>query len=160
MTVRRLGTWLVNWYAVEEDGRWTVFDAAVPGYWPQLERDGVRPDAVEAVVLTHAHADHVGVAERLRRAGARVFVHEADRELATTAKSFGKTERTLLPYLGHTTAWRLLAHLARNGAMKPQRIGEVTTFATARCSTSPAGRGRSTRRGTRTATPRSHSTAR
>jgi glyoxylase-like metal-dependent hydrolase (beta-lactamase superfamily II) len=127
--VKRLGSKLVNFYAVEEDGRWTLLDAGAPGFWPQLDANGIRPEAVEAVVLTHAHGDHVGVAERLRQAGARVFVHEADRELATTAKPSGKNERSSLPYLRHAAAWKLMLHLGRNGALKPQPIGEVTTFA-------------------------------
>jgi glyoxylase-like metal-dependent hydrolase (beta-lactamase superfamily II) len=126
--VTRLGSWIVNWYAVEDGGSWTVLDAGAPGHFPQLEKHGIRPDAVEAVVLTHAHADHVGVANRLRESGARVYVHEDDGELATTAKSIGKNEGSVLPYLRHATAWKLLAHLARNGALKPQRIPEVTTF--------------------------------
>jgi glyoxylase-like metal-dependent hydrolase (beta-lactamase superfamily II) len=126
--VTRLGSWIVNWYAVEDGGRWTVFDAGAPGHFPQLEAHGISPHAVEAVVLTHAHADHVGVANQLRERGARVYVHEDDEQLATTAKSFGKNEGSMLPYLRHATAWKLLAHLARNGALKPQRIPGVTTF--------------------------------
>ncbi len=126
--VVRLGSWIVNFYAVEDGGHWTVFDAGVPGFWPQLEQRGIRPDAVEAVVLTHAHADHVGLANRLREHGARVLVHEDDRQLATTAKAFGKTEKSMLPYLRHPMAWRLLTHLARNGGAKPQKIVEVETF--------------------------------
>jgi hypothetical protein len=51
---------MVNWYAVAEDDRWTVFDAGTLGYWPQLDAhtvyvghgepwsDGVR-SAVERV---------------------------------------------------------------------------------------------------------------
>lgn len=126
--MKRLGSALVNFYAVEDGGRWTLLDAGVPGFWPQLEANGIRPDAVEAVVLTHPHSDHVGVAERLRQAGARVYVHEADRGPATTAKPAGKNERSSLPYLRHAAAWKLMAHLARNGGLKPQPIGEVTTF--------------------------------
>lgn len=126
--VVRLGSSIVNFYAVEDGGRWTVLDAGVPGFWPQLEERGIRPDAVEAVVLTHAHADHVGVANRLRERGARVFVHQDDRELATTAKAVGKNERSLLPYLRYPMAWKLFAHLARNGGAKPQRIADVVTF--------------------------------
>jgi glyoxylase-like metal-dependent hydrolase (beta-lactamase superfamily II) len=126
--MKRLGSALVNFYAVEDGGRCTLLDAGAPGFWPQLEANGIRPDAVEAVVLTHAHGDHVGVAERLRQAGARVYVHEADRGLATTAKASGKNERSSLPYLRRAAAWKLMAHLARNGALKPQPIGEVTTF--------------------------------
>jgi glyoxylase-like metal-dependent hydrolase (beta-lactamase superfamily II) len=126
--VTRLGTRFVNWYAAVEDGRWTVFDAGVPGYWPELEERGIPPGAVEAVVLTHAHPDHVGVAERLRQAGARVYVHEQDEELARTAKPSGKNERSPLGYLRYGMAWKLFAHLARNGGLKPNRIAEVTTF--------------------------------
>jgi glyoxylase-like metal-dependent hydrolase (beta-lactamase superfamily II) len=127
--MKRLCSALVNFYAVEDGGRWTLLDAGAPGFWPQLERNGIRPEAVEAVVLTHAHGDHVGVAERLRQVGARVYVHEADRGLATTAKPSAKNERSSLPYLRHAAAWKLMAHLARNGALKPQPIGEVATFA-------------------------------
>ena len=124
----RLGTWIVNFFAVEDGGRWTLLDAGVPGYWPQLEQHGIRPDAVEAVVLTHAHADHVGLTERLRASGARVYVHADDKDLATTAKAFGKNERSMLPYLRYPMAWKLLTHLARNGAAKPTKTAEVTTF--------------------------------
>jgi glyoxylase-like metal-dependent hydrolase (beta-lactamase superfamily II) len=126
--VARLGTWIVNWYAFEDGGRWTVFDAGVLGYWPQLEGHRIPPHAVEAVVLTHAHADHVGIANRLREGGARVYVHEDDRQLATTAKPPGKNEKSLLPYLRYAMAWKLLGHLMRNGAMKPRKIAEVVTF--------------------------------
>jgi glyoxylase-like metal-dependent hydrolase (beta-lactamase superfamily II) len=126
--VIRLGSRFVNWYAVAGGDRWTVFDAGVPGYWPQLEEHAIRPDAVEAVVLTHAHPDHVGVAEKLRQAGARVYVHAADEELATTGKASGKNERSALPYLRHPMAWKLLTHFARTGGLKQAKIAEVTTF--------------------------------
>jgi glyoxylase-like metal-dependent hydrolase (beta-lactamase superfamily II) len=126
--VERLGTSIVNFFAVEDGGRWTLLDAGVPGYWPQLASHGIRPEEVEAVVLTHAHSDHVGLANRLREHGARVYVHADEEQLATTAKAFGKNESPLVPYLRYPMAWRLLTHLARNGAGKPQRIGTVTTF--------------------------------
>jgi glyoxylase-like metal-dependent hydrolase (beta-lactamase superfamily II) len=84
---------------------------------------------VEAVVLTHAHADHVGVAEMLRReTGARVFVHADDEQLATTGKAIGKNEGPFLPYLRHAAAWKLLWELGRNGALRVRAIHDVTTF--------------------------------
>lgn len=125
--VRRLGSRLVNFYVVEEDGRATVVDAGVAGYRRQL--DGATTSRVDAVVLTHAHADHVGVAEILRtELGVPVYVHEADAELARSAKATGKNESSMLPYLRHSTAWRLLFELTRNGGGKPRPIHEVRTF--------------------------------
>lgn len=125
--VKRLGNSIVNFFAVEEDGRWTLLDAGLPAFWPQLEEQGIRPDAVEAVVLTHPHSDHVGVAERLRQHGARVYVHEADRELALHPKPI-IGERSLRSYWRYPTAWRLKSRFARHGGSKLNPIGEVTTF--------------------------------
>jgi glyoxylase-like metal-dependent hydrolase (beta-lactamase superfamily II) len=130
--VVRLGTDVVNWYLVEQAGKVTVVDAGAPAYRPQLEPGlralGRRPDDVEAVVLTHAHADHIGVAEKLRtELGVPVFVHEADEDLAVSRKAFGKNEGSLVPYLRHRAAWKLLAHLATADAVPP-KIRQVETF--------------------------------
>jgi glyoxylase-like metal-dependent hydrolase (beta-lactamase superfamily II) len=131
--VHRLGSALVNFYAVVDRERVTIVDAGVPGYRHQvddlLQSVGRRLADVEAVVLTHAHVDHVGVAEMLRRAaGVRVFVHSGDEELARTAKAVGKNEGSMLPYLRHGAAWRLLFELGRAGGLKSRPIQDVTTF--------------------------------
>src|ERR671936_479160 len=81
--VRRLGTFWVNWYVVEDGGRLTVVDAGLPQYWDQLTASlasmGRRLSDVEAVVLTHNHLDHLGCAERLRaESGGRPYIHPAD----------------------------------------------------------------------------------
>lgn len=57
---------------------------------------------VEAIVLTHAHLDHVeGVAELVERTGARIWLHPADRPLyeavALQAQQFGMSVRTPPP---------------------------------------------------------------
>lgn len=132
--VLRMGTRFVNWYLVADPDGVTVVDAAVPRYVDQLdaglrELGRTRPD-VKAVVLTHAHADHVGFAERLRTdLGIPVYVHADDEELATAARSFGKNDGSMVPYLRYPMTYRLLFELARGGGAKPQRIGEVRTFA-------------------------------
>lgn len=72
-----------NWCLIEENGAITLVDAAWPRDFPLVEESllqiGAGPDDVEAVVLTHAHPDHVGVAERLRADhGAAVLTHDAE----------------------------------------------------------------------------------
>jgi glyoxylase-like metal-dependent hydrolase (beta-lactamase superfamily II) len=130
----RLGSPLVNWYLLADDGgRITVVDAGAPGYRRQLAGGcaelGRTEADVAAVVLTHGHADHVGVAEMLRtELRVPIYVHKADEELATTAKAMGKNEGSIFPYLRHGAAWKLMLELGRNGALKPRRIKAVRTF--------------------------------
>ena len=128
----RLGTELVNWYLVEDGGKVTIVDAGAPKYRPQLERGlaflGLTTGDVEALILTHAHADHVGFAERVREElSIPVYVHADDESLATTGKAFGKKEAPMLPYLRYGHAWKLLGHLGTSGFPKPVQM--VTTFA-------------------------------
>ena len=126
--VVRLGSSRVNFYAIEEDGRFTLVDAGLPGFYDQIAEAVGDLGRIEAIVLTHAHGDHVGCAERLRtEANIPVFVHTADEELARTAKQPSR-DGNILPALLHPTAWQMLAHMVANGAARPQRLGEVTTF--------------------------------
>ncbi len=45
-----------------------------------------------------------------------------------TGKASGKNEKSAFAYLRYSMAWKLLGHFARNGALKPNKIAEVTTF--------------------------------
>lgn len=82
--IHRIEDSYTNWYLVEgEDGGVTIVDTGLPTSWPSLEdalgRLGRGFSDVRAVVLTHAHFDHLGVAERARRElGVPVWVHEND----------------------------------------------------------------------------------
>jgi glyoxylase-like metal-dependent hydrolase (beta-lactamase superfamily II) len=129
--VVQLGTELVNWYLLEEDGRVTVVDCGSPAYRRQLEPGltslGRTTADVAAVVLTHAHDDHLGFAETLRsELGVAVYVHRNDEQRARTRKSTKKNERSVLPYMRHGQAWKLIAHLAAGGLPKP--LADVRTF--------------------------------
>jgi glyoxylase-like metal-dependent hydrolase (beta-lactamase superfamily II) len=59
-----------NWYLVESDGLLTIVDTGVPASWGSLHDAlgelGRNPDDLAAIVLTHAHFDRVGFAERAR----------------------------------------------------------------------------------------------
>lgn len=128
--VHRLGSRLINYYLVEDGDALTLVDAGIPGYRPGLDSTlaelGRSLGDIQAVVLTHAHGDHIGIAEKLRtEAGVPVYVHRADEELARTRKE-PKRERGFLPYLRHRAALGLIAHMAHNGF--PPKITEVTTF--------------------------------
>jgi glyoxylase-like metal-dependent hydrolase (beta-lactamase superfamily II) len=126
--VRRLGSERVNFYFVEDGGRVTVVDAGLSGYWDQLEpalaQVGRSLDDIEAVVLTHAHSDHTGVAGRLHERGVPVYLHAADHELLKTGKETWKREGSALSVLGHPRAWGFFWHMARNGALKPPHIDD------------------------------------
>jgi glyoxylase-like metal-dependent hydrolase (beta-lactamase superfamily II) len=129
--IHRLGNQIVNFYVLEDGDGLTVLDAGLPGFLGQLQallrERGRGLGDVAAVVLTHAHQDHVGVAEAVRAAGATVHVHEADADMARTGK-IGKRERSMLPYLRHGATWRLLGMAARTGGVRYPKIAAVSTF--------------------------------
>lgn len=144
-----------NFYVVEEDGRRTVVDAGIPISWPSLVKAVGDLGTVEALILTHAHFDHIGIAERIRdELGAPVYVHENDVPLTMHPTRYGY-ERSPLWYVATKPKALpiVLGFLAAN-AFFPRRIKEVQRSRTGR-STCRARRASSSRPGTRSATSRS-----
>ena len=129
--VRRLGSPWVNFYLVEEGGRLTLLDAGFPGYWNRLEvelRDmGRSIDDIDAILLTHSHADHRGLAERVRQAsGAQVYVHPADApsvngEILEAPPAFLK--QGWRPFL-----FRYIVHAIVNGAGRQPPVAALDKF--------------------------------
>jgi glyoxylase-like metal-dependent hydrolase (beta-lactamase superfamily II) len=123
----------VNWYLLEDADGLVVFDAGYPNHYAQLadalEARGRRPADVAAVLLTHGDPDHIGFAERLRRGGVPVCLHEADRPLARL--KFKQTEASMLPYLRKRAMRRQFGQALRSGLprklqdSRPIRGGET-----------------------------------
>jgi glyoxylase-like metal-dependent hydrolase (beta-lactamase superfamily II) len=130
-----MGSALVSWYLIEEDGRLTAVDAGLPGFAGSLEGDlsalGYAPADVEAVVLTHSDSDHTGLAPLLQEAGARVLIHRDDEATAREPgpKSGDASPGQLARHLWRPALWRFVGRLARGGGMKPARLTELETFA-------------------------------
>jgi glyoxylase-like metal-dependent hydrolase (beta-lactamase superfamily II) len=116
------GTRYVNYYLVDGgDEGLTLVDAGLPGYARHLGATlasiGHTTADVRAVLLTHGHVDHVGMAQPLAAGGATVFLHEADASLAADPR-LNKTDRPLWPYLRYPATIAFVAHAVREGAAK------------------------------------------
>jgi glyoxylase-like metal-dependent hydrolase (beta-lactamase superfamily II) len=131
--IHRLTGGIVNFYLIEEGGKLVLVDAGAPGDWDLLVKTlaslGRGLGDLEAVLLTHAHADHIGVAERARTsAQATVWVHQADAALAKGEKP-GRNDGRATSYLLRGAFYRTLFSLARRGATRIVPVKEVSTFA-------------------------------
>jgi glyoxylase-like metal-dependent hydrolase (beta-lactamase superfamily II) len=129
--VHRIGEHYVNWYLVEEGGRITIVDAGLPASWRSLLEalDGIGRSTgdVEALVLTHAHFDHIGFAERARaELGIPVWVHENDAPL-TRRPWLYMSERSPLSYLRRGNL-PVVASFVRAGAACTSPIRGVRRF--------------------------------
>jgi glyoxylase-like metal-dependent hydrolase (beta-lactamase superfamily II) len=132
-SVYRLGAEVVNYYVLEDGGRLTVIDAGGGRHYGQLrsflDRQGWSLDALEVVLLTHSHSDHIGFAEQARAdAGARVLVHEGDSVIATGGDDGRSNETGMASYLRHLAAWKTVWVLVRAGGAKVVPVAEVGTF--------------------------------
>jgi glyoxylase-like metal-dependent hydrolase (beta-lactamase superfamily II) len=130
--VYRLGTQWVNWYLCEADGRVTVIDCGFRRYYEQLSpalgRLGLGPEAIESVVLTHYHPDHVGSAQRISaETGAAVHAPEGDAEGVRAGK--GPPPPGLLGSVWRPVMARYLTHAALSGGTGFPAVPEARAYA-------------------------------
>src|SRR5829696_9450846 len=130
--VHRIEDAYTNWYLIEDGGRLTVVDAGVPSSWDSLQEAlatlGRSPSDIAALVLTHAHFDHLGFAERARRElGVPVWVHEDDVPLTRNPMGYAH-ERGRSWYLVNPGALPIMASLLKNRAFWPAPVAEVARF--------------------------------
>jgi glyoxylase-like metal-dependent hydrolase (beta-lactamase superfamily II) len=116
--VYRFDTGRFNWYLISEGDRLTLVDAGFPGHLGVLQA-GLRKlnrqvSDIKAIVLTHSHADHTGMAQRVSEmSGAKIYLHRSD--FATARRGY------FLPWFAlASNAWRpntcrMLVHATVNG---------------------------------------------
>ncbi|MGV9497933.1 MBL fold metallo-hydrolase [Streptomyces sp. NPDC003642] len=132
------GTYLVhgsntNWVILTEGDAATLVDTGYPGDREQLLASlaevGSAPEAVTAVLITHAHNDHLGSAEYLRSAyGTPVYLHEAEVPHARRDFLQQVTVGTVL-----RNAWRpgvlsWTAHVLRSGGTQQHPVTAPEPF--------------------------------
>ncbi len=121
--VWRAGTRWVNWYLIDAGREGvTLVDAGLPAYHRHLDNAlrqiGRKRSEVRALVMTHGHIDHIGMASVLADGGAAIYLHPGDAKLAADPRS-NKTERSLLPYLRYPATLAFIAHCVAKGALRP-----------------------------------------
>ncbi len=125
----------VSWVLVVEGDEVTLVDTGYPGdrerVMASLAKVGRSPADVAAVILTHAHPDHLGSAEHFRTVLRKpVMAHQREVPNATGARIEQASVRTLL-----SMAWRpdvvvWVREAMALGVTRVERLGEVETFTT------------------------------
>jgi glyoxylase-like metal-dependent hydrolase (beta-lactamase superfamily II) len=130
--IHRLTNGVSNFYLIEEQGGLVLVDAGAPKDWALLGQAvrqlGRQLTDLDAVLLTHAHTDHIGFAEQARAdAGADVWVHDEDVQMARTGK-VGPRDGKTSAYLLRGAFWRTVLVLGRRGGIKIIPVKEVSGF--------------------------------
>lgn len=130
--VHRLTRGVVNFYLVEDRGKLALIDAGTAGDWDLFARTvgslGRTLDDLDVVLLTHAHSDHTGFAERARtEADAVVRIHRADEAMARSGTT-PKNQAGVGRYLLRPEAYRTLFGLRRQKGLKIVPIQELSVF--------------------------------
>jgi glyoxylase-like metal-dependent hydrolase (beta-lactamase superfamily II) len=134
--IHRIEDGPVNWFLVEGDegqGGLTVVDAGVPVSWDSLHRTlaqlRLRRGDLRALVLTHAHFDHVGFAERARvELGMPILVPRGDADIARHPLRYPH-ERSRLFYAVRPRPALMIGQLmVAGGGLRTPPLGGFATF--------------------------------
>lgn len=127
----RLGTRHHNFYLVTEGGKATVIDAGCSKEIRKLDAAlaelGMSRSDVEVILLTHAHADHIGFAAEAAGDGTRVKSHVDEAPIVRGDEVGHSVKPTDLP-LWKPAVWTFLFALLKEGVTRAPRVKAVETF--------------------------------
>ncbi|WET78964.1 MBL fold metallo-hydrolase [Amycolatopsis sp. QT-25] len=120
----------VNFYLVEDGDEILLVDAGLPTSWPLLLEAltalGRRPRDIVALVLTHGHFDHIGIAERVRRElGVPVYIHDNDVPLTRHPRQYARARPLTWYLLTQFKAMPIVAGLLVRRAWWPKPVRRV-----------------------------------
>jgi len=126
--IYRLGSRMHNFYVFVDGGAATVVDAGASREWRALVA-GLRsidltPGAVKGVLLTHAHADHIGFAARAATQGIPVYTHSMEAAAARGERVNHAASLRDMP-IWKPAIWIFLATMLRAGAHTMKVVDEV-----------------------------------
>jgi glyoxylase-like metal-dependent hydrolase (beta-lactamase superfamily II) len=131
--VHRIEDAHTNWYLVEDGERVTIVDTGFPRSWNSLVRalreTNRRPSQIDAVVLTHAHFDHMGFARRAQQElKVPVMAHAEEVPVVAHPWSY-RHERSRVPYFRHPKFVQIFSEMTAMGALLVKGTTDVTTYA-------------------------------
>lgn len=123
----------VNCYLLVTSDGITLIDAGLPGMWTLLEQAlqsvGATPSAIDTVILTHGHFDHVGMAARLvAEHRTRVSVHPDDRDLARHPYRYAHEDPRWRYPLRYPATIPLLTRMALAGALTVKGVDAASAI--------------------------------
>ncbi len=91
MDIKIIKIGICNCYIVSDEGT-IVIDAGMPGncdkFLKGLNKNGITPEEIKAIIITHCHWDHIGCANKIKElTGAKIIVHKNEKDILEQGKT-------------------------------------------------------------------------
>ncbi len=131
--VHRIEQAYTNFYVVEEAGRLTIVDTGFPKSWGlllgALDELGCKRSDIAAILITHAHFDHLGFAARAQaELDVPVWIHKSESYIARHPYRYDHERSRLLYPLKYPRALPILARMVQAGALSVPGVTEMQTY--------------------------------